>query len=260
MQLNHERHFAIQTPAKGSIVLIHGLFGSLSNLGMIARALNQVFDVVQIDLRNHGLSEHQDAMNYHLMAQDVLDTLDSLNIDGFSVIGHSMGAKVAMKLTQLAPTRVNKLIVLDMAPVAYQQRHHDTIFEALTAVSDAQIQTRKQATEIMQNYIHENGVIQFLLKSFKNGQWLFNVEALKLHYDDIIGWQQIQVWPKPTLFIRGENSPYIGKPEYIDMIQQQFSDYKIKSISQAGHWLHAEQPDQVISLIVDFINGNESQI
>lgn len=254
MQLNYELTPAASDSAQATLLLIHGLFGSLSNLGVLARAFQQDYQIIQIDLRNHGLSAHSSDMNYNLMAQDVLDTLDALNIKIFSVVGHSMGGKVAMKLTELAPQRLEKLIVLDMAPVAYQQRHHDVIFEALKAVSQAHVETRKQATEIMQNYIKEMGVIQFLLKSFHQGKWRFNVDVLFNHYTEITGWKEISPWMKTTLFIRGENSPYIGKEEYISAIQRQFTDAKVQTVAQAGHWLHAEQPDQVIRFIKEFMN------
>lgn len=260
MQLNYEFIQAESSLAQGTLVLIHGLFGSLSNLGVLARAFQTDYDIVQIDLRNHGLSEHSDEMNYSVMAHDVIDTLDQLKIEQFSVIGHSMGGKVAMKLSEIAPSRLAKLIVLDMAPVAYQQRHHDAIFKALNAVSDAQVQTRKQATEIMQSEIHENGVIQFLLKSFNQGQWRFNVEVLYRHYTEITGWNEIKPWTKPSLFIRGENSKYIAQPEYVDAIYQQFPHAKIETVSNTGHWLHAEQPEQVIAHIRTYLQQIESEV
>lgn len=117
-----------------TVVLIHGLFGSFSNLGLLARDLVQDHCVISIDLRNHGLSFHSETHNYEVMAQDVADLLRYLNIEPALVIGHSMGGKVAMKLADVAPEFVKRLIVLDMAPVSYQTNRHDNVFNGLQAV------------------------------------------------------------------------------------------------------------------------------
>lgn len=254
MQLNYELTAAESSSSKGTLVLIHGLFGSLSNLGMLARAFQNHYDIIQIDLRNHGVSSHDQQMNYAVMSQDVIETLDSLGIDQFSVIGHSMGGKVAMKLTELAPNRLKNLIVLDMAPVAYQQRHHDAVFNALFAVTEAKIENRKQATEIMQKYIQENGVIQFLLKSFHQGQWKFNVDALYQNYPNIIAWDALATYNKPVLFIRGANSEYLAQPAYLKATIEQFPYAEIKIVEDAGHWLHAEKTHHVVDIIDEFLN------
>lgn len=238
---------------KATLVLIHGLFGSLSNLGIIAREFQSKFNLLQIDVRNHGHSAHSDEMNYQLMAQDVLQTLDHLNIEKFIAIGHSMGGKIAMKLADLAQDRMQKMIVLDMTPFAYQENHHDQIFKALFAVENAQIESRKEATEIMRQYLKEEMVIQFLLKSFSKGKWLFNVQALFNHYADILSWENQQVNPIPALFIKGGNSPYISKVEHFSAIETQFSHSKVKVIEQVGHWLHAEKPAVVNQMISGFI-------
>ena len=238
------------------ILLIHGLFGSLSNLAGIGRELSSEYNIVQIDVRNHGLSPHSSEMTYAAMAEDVIETLDALNIQAFSTIGHSMGGKLAMKLTEIAEQRLQNLIILDMAPVAYHENHHDQIFKALFAVEKANIETRKDAMSVMREFIQEEMVIQFLLKSFSKGQWLFNVNALYQHYADILDWTTLKLWNKPTLFIRGENSPYISKQGYIDEINKQFSKVNIETVEGAGHWLHAEKPEQVMHFIRAFLKNN----
>ncbi|MDM1764365.1 MULTISPECIES: alpha/beta fold hydrolase [unclassified Acinetobacter] len=254
MLLNYQWHQPENDQQRTPLVLIHGLFGSLSNLGGIARALYATYAVLQIDVRNHGQSPHSSEMNYQVMAQDILETLDHLNIQQFSVIGHSMGGKVAMKLTELAAERLEQLVILDIAPFAYQENHHDQIFKALFAVKNAAIQSRKEATEIMREFLKEEMVIQFLLKSFNKGQWLFNVDALYAHYQDILSWVDIPQWSKPTLFVRGENSPYIGKALYVNAIEAQFSHAQLETVANAGHWLHAEQPEKVLNFIQAYLN------
>lgn len=252
MQLHYQYQAHPNTQAK-TLVFIHGLFGSLSNLGMLARALQQDYATLQIDLRNHGLSAHSDAHSYDLLAQDVVDTLDGLNIDQFSVIGHSMGGKTAMRLAELVNDRLDKLVILDITPIVSNDYHHNKIFQALIAVQDAQATTRQHATEIMQQYINEMMVIQFLLKSFNKGQWLFNVTGLEQNYSEILTWKNQKPWNKPCLFLRGQNSDYLAKPEHFEAIQHQFPQADIQLIKNAGHWLHGEKPQEVLDAIKKYL-------
>ncbi|WP_445115652.1 alpha/beta fold hydrolase [Acinetobacter sp. WZC-1] len=252
MLLNHEYKQVSDTNHRVPLVLIHGLFGSIGNLGMLARSFQQTHDIVQLDIRNHGRSPHSDEMSYPEMAVDIVETLDHLHIERFSVIGHSMGGKLAMQLTATATDRIEQVVVLDMAPFAYQENHHDWIFKALFAVREAKAETRQQATEIMRQILREDMVIQFLLKSFDKGQWRFNLDAIYQHYAEILSWENIPVWHKPVLFLRGGNSAYIKGPQR-DAIHQQFSDAQLQTIEQAGHWLHAEQPAAVLQAIQQYL-------
>lgn len=252
MRLNYQllQH---DTQDKTPIVFIHGLFGSLSNLAMLARHYEKQHLIVQIDVRNHGLSAHSDEHNYMQMAHDVLETLSDLNIEKFIVVGHSMGAKVAMQMTALTTEKVEKLVVLDMTPVAYTQRHHDEIFQALFAVEEAHVSSRVDAAKIMRDYISEEMVIQFLLKSWNKGQWLFNVKTLFNHYADILDWDVIPTIHTPTLFLRGENSSYISTSAHFSAIDQQFSNAQIDVIQGAGHWLHGEKTTDVLEKMDEFL-------
>ena len=234
------------------LVLIHGLFGSLDNLGILARDLKQYRQVIQLDVRNHGLSPRATEMNYTLMAQDVLETLDGLGVDRFCVIGHSMGGKIAMTLSALAPSRIAGSVVIDIAPVAYPTRHHDEIFAALQAVTAAGITSRSEAAALMRQTLTEEGVIQFLLKSFHNGEWRFNVPVLLQCYDQLIGWQPQAPWPHPVLFIRGGNSHYLAD-EYRDALVAQFPLARAHVVAGASHWVHAEKPDAVLRAIRRFL-------
>lgn len=235
------------------VLLIHGLFGTLDNLGILARDLKQQHSVLQVDLRNHGLSDRSNEMTYQTMAQDLLDTLDEVGLEKVIVIGHSMGAKAAMALTAIAPERIEKLVLIDMAPVDYQTRRHDEIFAALKAVSEAGIKDRAGATQLMQQYIKEDGVIQFLLKSFSQGEWRFNVPVLLAEYANIVGWQDVPAWPHPALFIRGGESPYV-QDSYREAIARQFPQARAYVVAGSGHWVHAEKPDAVLRAIHRFID------
>lgn len=253
MILNYQLHHH-ETSTVSPMIFIHGLFGSLSNLGVLARHFSEQRTVIQIDVRNHGLSGHSSDINYQLMTEDVLETLSSLNVHKFVVVGHSMGGKIAMKLADLAREQTEKLVVLDITPIQYHENHHAEIFQALFAVQQENVASRLEAAKIMRKYIHEEMVIQFLLKSFNKGQWLFNVQALFDHYPDIMAWEKVEKVNQPALFLRGGNSFYISKPEHFAAINEQFSQAKIECIENTGHWLHGEKPDEVIQHMRAFLN------
>ncbi|MBP6120897.1 MULTISPECIES: esterase [Providencia] len=250
--LNHTIHQPENPIANTPIVLIHGLFGDLNNLGVLGRDLQNYFDTIQIDVRNHGDSFRATQMEYQQMAQDVIHLVKSLGYESAIIIGHSMGGKIAMAATAIAPDFIEKIVVIDIAPVAYQVRRHDKIFAALDAVTQAQVKSRQEATVIMQEYINEDGVIQFLLKSFRQGEWKFNIPALKNNYEQIIGWETLPAWDKPVLLIPGGNSPYV-QAEYRDQIAAQFPKAKAWVVADTGHWVHAEKPDHVLRAIHRFL-------
>ncbi|QIX94661.1 esterase [Cedecea sp. FDAARGOS_727] len=255
MKLNARLQTAQQSNSNSPIVLIHGLFGSLDNLGILARDLGKDHTLLQIDLRNHGLSPRSDDMSYAAMAQDVIDTLDAYNIEKATFIGHSMGGKVVMALSAIAPQRIDKLVIIDIAPVNYHVRRHDEIFAGIRAVTEAGVKTRQQAAQIMREHIAEEGVIQFLLKSFADGDWKFNVPVLWQQYDHIVGWQPIPAWQKPALFIRGGDSPYVDESHREELLRQ-FPLAHAHVIAGAGHWVHAEKPDAVLRAIHRFIDAD----
>ncbi|WP_407435363.1 esterase [Lelliottia sp.] len=255
MKLNSRAQSA-QSPNNNSpIVLVHGLFGSLDNLGVLARDLVTDHDILQVDMRNHGTSARDPEMTYAAMAQDLLDTLDANSIEKATLIGHSMGGKAVMALTAIAPERINQLVVIDVAPVDYDVRRHDEIFAAINAVTEAGVATRQQAAAIMRAQLDEEGVVQFLLKSFVEGAWRFNVPVLWDQYDNIVGWQPVPAWQSPTLFIRGGNSPYVTEA-YRDALLAQFPQARAHVIAGAGHWVHAEKPEAVLRAIRRYLSEN----
>ncbi|OKP04891.1 esterase [Xenorhabdus eapokensis] len=251
-QLNYHLHTVENPQSSTPIVLIHGLFGDLNNLGVLGRDLQQHYSVIQIDVRNHGLSPRLENMDYRDMAQDVLTLLDELIVPKATIIGHSMGGKIAMTMTAIAPERIEKIVVIDMAPIAYPVRRHDSIFAALTKVTAAGVQTRQAAADIMRQDIREEGVIQFLLKSFRQGEWKFNLSVLQKEYEKIIGWETISAWHEPALFIRGGNSDYVTE-EYREDIINQFPQATAWVVAGCGHWVHAEKPEAVLRAIHRFL-------
>ncbi|WP_047045081.1 alpha/beta fold hydrolase [Vibrio mexicanus] len=239
-----------------TIILIHGLFGSLDNLGLLARDLKKDYQVLSIDLRNHGQSFHSPSHSYAEMAQDVLEVIEHLNLKDITVIGHSMGGKVAIKLIDIAPQLAKQLIVLDMSPVKYTERKHDNVISGLQAVEQKRPTTRSDALSIMAEHIEMEGVRQFLSKSlFKDNDvlaWRFNVASLVDNYENIIGWEPISKTDVPTVFVKGALSEYLLPSHQAD-IQAQFSNAKAHIIANTGHWLHAEKPQEVIRVIRKFL-------
>lgn len=253
MKLNIRAQSAQNPHNNSPIVLVHGLFGSLDNLGILARSLVADHDIIQVDMRNHGLSPRSPEMNYPAMAQDLLDTLDDQQIEKATFIGHSMGGKAVMALTALAPERIDQLVAIDIAPVDYHVRRHDEIFAAINAVTDAQASSRQQAASVMRQHLQEEGVIQFLLKSFVDGEWRFNVPVLWDQYPHIVGWETIPAWEHPALFIPGGNSPYVTAA-YREQLLAQFPQARAHVIAGAGHWVHAEKPDAVLRAIRRYLS------
>ncbi|WP_421218391.1 alpha/beta fold hydrolase [Aeromonas jandaei] len=241
-----------------AVILIHGLFGSLDNLGLLARALGEHYRVISVDLRNHGTSFRSDDMSYPAQAADILALMDHLGLDQAAIVGHSMGGKVGMQLAKLAPARVSRLVVADMAPVAYPHSRHQNVFAGLNATLATLPQSRSDAERILAEHIEIAGVRQFLLKSFAKGedgwQWRFNVPALEENYANIMGWPEDERrFEGPVLFIKGGDSDYM-QPQYSEAALAQFPAAKVRVIAGTGHWLHAEKPMLFNKLVVDFLS------
>lgn len=240
------------------VLLIHGLFGNLDNLGALAKLLANQYKVYQIDLPNHGLSPRSDHVDYLFQANTVQEFITQQQLTQVCVIGHSMGGKVAMTLAINNPNLVTDLVVLDIAPVKYHIHRHDVIFNALNACQNAQLSTRTEADAKLAKYIDSLGVRQFLLKAFSKRadgtlEWRFNLKVLEKNYSDIIGWSQNGTFEGKTLFIKGANSDYII-PDYRLQITEQFTLSKLHVVANTGHWLHAEKPDIVARVICHFLS------
>lgn len=253
-------HYQWQPAASGSsnktptLVFLHGLFGDLNNLGVIARAFADQYAILKIDLRNHGRSFHHNDMNYSLMASDVIQVLDELHLQKVILIGHSMGGKTAMAVADLAPQHIEKLVVIDIAPVTYTQNRHEPFFAGLFAVSRSNAENRQQAKAVMETHIADEGIQQFMLKSFDSQapeRFLFNLSALKHNYEKLMGWQEVKV-ERPTLFIKGARSDYIQVQDS-QTILKQFPLAKSFVIANADHWVHTEKPEAVIRAIQRFL-------
>ncbi|WKE67195.1 alpha/beta fold hydrolase [Gallaecimonas kandeliae] len=239
------------------VILVHGLFGSLDNLGNLGRALEDAFTVTTVDLRNHGKSFHSEEMSLAAMAGDLLGLMDQLGIEKAHLVGHSLGGKVVMQLALNHPERVDKLVVADIAPVTYRHSNHDSVFAALTQVDPAQYQSRKEVEAAVAQHILEPGVRQFILKNLQKGDdgyyWRLNVPVLAHRYPDILQGPQGRPFSGPTLFIKGSESDYLTG-DHAGAVQSLFPTAKLKVISGTGHWLHAEKPLVFNKLVRDFLS------
>lgn len=244
------------------IVFLHGVFGSLDNLNMLAKDLVSDFQTIQVDLRNHGQSPWSDQINYPAMAQDVADLCHELQLKDIILIGHSMGGKVAMQLSQVIPQLIQKIVVIDIAPVKYSSSPNAIILRTLMYCLNNQITDRKQIMAVMQEAGLSEATCLFLLKSYKNQHWLFNLPTINDQYANICDWQTIpSASPclKPILFIRGGNSVYLAD-KYQDTIYAQFPNAKIVTIEGAGHNVHAEKTQQVLQLLHDWLNCSSDDV
>lgn len=252
MQLNYRLRITKDISTIIPIIMVHGLFGSLSNFGMIATILSKENCVIQIDLRNHGNSPHEQSMTYIDMAQDILELLDKLLIQKCIIVGHSMGGKVAMMLCMLAPQRVSKIVIIDIAPVKYNMCKYDAIFDAIDDVNKSKVTDKIKVIKIMQQYISEQLLIKFLLKSFNKGSWKFCFLFIKDNYYNIGDWCTYFTWWGPALFIKGARSVYLNVKNMCDLYHQ-FPQAYICNVPNAGHWVHYDNPVYVCNIIKKFI-------
>lgn len=249
-------HYQPSENLNKTMVFLHGLFGDLNNLGVIARAFREQYAILKVDLRNHGQSFHSNEMNYSLMAKDLQALLSELNITKAIVVGHSMGGKTAMTLAHLAPDLVEKLVVIDIAPVAYQGNRHRDIFAGLLAVKAARPENRQQAKIEIAKGIKEEGIQQFMLKSFDPQSpdcFKFNLMGLQQNYPHLMDWQPVKV-ECPTLFIKGEQSDYLQQKD-TQTVLTQFPQAKLFVVSNADHWVHAKKPQTVVRAIEKFLQN-----
>ena len=242
------------------LLILHGFLGSLDNWQSIAKDLSNNCKVYLLDMRNHGKSAHSDEHNYSAMQYDVLQFMREQNIAVTHILGHSMGGKVAMFFATQHPEMVDQLIVVDIGP-KYYPPHHQKILSALQAVNLPVISSRQEAERILMEHLHDVGIVQWLMKNLKreSGEsfsWKFNLNGLAKEVENIGEALPIDAYfPNPTLFIRGGRSNYI-LDEDIEAITQHFPAAMLSTVSVAGHWVHAEQPEEFVALIRNFLKNH----
>ena len=238
------------------LIILHGLFGSLDNWMTFARRLSKHKKVYLVDQRNHGQSPHSDEFNYDAMADDLKKFIDDHQLGQPEIMGHSMGGKTAMNLALRYTDHFSKLIVVDISPVAYPP-HHQTILEGLKSIDLKSIESREAADEALEKHVPEPDVRLFLLKNLKRTgdgfEWKINLKAIEENIDRIgEGIQERLATEKKVLFIRGSKSKYVRDQDMITIVQL-FPNAEVKTIEGAGHWIHAEKPDELLEMVADFL-------
>ncbi len=239
-------------------LILHGFLGMSDNWKTLGTKWAEAgYEVHLLDLRNHGRSLHSEVFNYAVMAQDILEYCEEKNLSSIILMGHSMGGKVAMVFATTYSQMVDKLVVADIGPKSYKP-HHDEILKGLSAVNFEEKPERSEVDDIVSKYVADFGTRQFLLKSLywkTPGQlaYRFNLPVF-LKNEDAIGeaLSEDAQFDKPTLFLRGSNSRYILDEDF-STIRTHFAQAEIITIKNAGHWLHAENPNDVYNSVLDFL-------
>ncbi|MFT5165241.1 MAG: esterase [Saprospiraceae bacterium] len=240
------------------VIILHGLFGNLDNWQTIAKQLARDNWVFILDQRNHGRSPHVDEISYPLMAEDLKAFMDQHWIPKAHIIGHSMGGKTAMQFAFEYPDMVDKLVVVDIAP-AENKTGHQAIFDALLSLPVEKITSRSEAEEGLKTKIEDHGVRQFLLKNLSrdkgNGyKWKMNLQAIHNNYQKILAAIKSDMpYDGESLFITGALSDYVKAKEEKE-IHQLFTSATIQNIENAGHWVHADAPEELLNKVNAFLN------
>ena len=239
------------------LIILHGLLGSSDNWLTLGKRFAKKYHVFIIDQRNHGQSFHDSEFNYKVMSSDLVNFYKENRLNSAHIIGHSMGGKTAMEFAMNHPNDVDKLIVADIGPKTYPP-HHGMILKGLFSIVLDKLESRKQADEILSKHIPEAGIRQFLLKNLKRNseafEWKVNLKAIAQNIEEVgVGLNENYKFTKPSLFIRGGKSDYILDSD-ANLIHSMFDNSTLKTIPNAGHWLHAEQPEQFLELVLDFLN------
>jgi esterase len=232
------------------VIILHGLFGSSGNWRSVAQRLATSFEVHALDLRNHGASPWYTDMSYPAMAEDVREYMRFRGINAACVVGHSMGGKVAIELALATPQPVSGLLVLDIAPSAYE-RAHDRILEGMMAVEIRSVGSREEVDRRLAVFVPDARERHFLLTNLRRREdggyaWRLNLESIASTYDGLLA--EVARGRRstlPALFMRGERSHHIG-PAEVRAIMQAFPNARIDTVPEAGHWLGADAPDAVV--------------
>lgn len=262
--MNPLLHHLEQGSGPATLVILHGLFGTLDNWQTLARrwATEAGLRVVSVDLRNHGRSFHHPAHSYGELAEDVVALFDHLALDPAqtTLLGHSMGGKTAMRFALDHPARIARLIVLDIAPRFSSMEHQTDVVAGLQALDLSQLSSRGEADAALAQHITQLDTRQFLLKNlYRHGEnnafaWRMNVPVLVANLS-ALGEAITAAAPflKPVLFIRGGKSDYINAADKLHGIQALFPNSQVATVVDAGHWVHAEKPEEVFALVRNFV-------
>ena len=247
-------HYQITGSGK-PLLVIHGLFGSADNWRSMTKYFSKQNQVISIDLRNHGRSPHSDSQSLIDMAEDIYELCQDLSLNNVIILGHSLGGKVAMQFAELYQQYVEKLIVVDIAPREYKGKH-TPLMDAMMAVDFSELNSRKQVDEALAVSIADQQVRQFLLMNLsldsEQLKWRINLPALKSNYKAFMKAVLTESNSDITsLFIYGEYSDYVTAQDREEI--KQIFPYAEFAAVPAGHWVHAERPQQFKKIVEEFL-------
>ena len=264
MELHHQLVGA-QGPQGRPMVFLHGLFGQGRNFARIAKALadrHPTLAAALVDLPNHGRSPWTDSIDYQDMAGAVAEFIRAWS-PGVPVVllGHSMGGRTAMQLALRWPELVERLVAVDISPVAGDSSSSvfADLISGLRKLDLATVETRGQADEALTPFIPHPTIRGFLLQNLRRGDqgwhWQCNLDLIESHLDDVAAWPStgLGTFEGPVLWVKGQLSAYV-KPEYRPAMGRYFSRHRRVTVKEAGHWVHSEQPQVFTSLVDQFLS------
>ena len=246
-------HYPSTKSNKTPLLIVHGLYGSARNWGVISKRLSDEREIFAIDQRNHGDSQWCETQSYFDMAGDLQEFLE--HFGSMAVLGHSMGGKAAMVLSMLKPSLVEKLVIADIAPVSYF--HDNTQYiRAMKNVQLDKLATRADAIIQLAESVPEPELRSFFAQSIdlKNKRWMLNLDVLESEMEKIISFPQLSgKFEKVSLFLSGALSNYL-QITHRPTIKKLFPKAKFAKIPNAGHWLHAEKPREFEAAVRTFLS------
>ncbi|MDC7226578.1 MAG: alpha/beta fold hydrolase [Spirochaetales bacterium] len=262
--LNYKEYVSKSRTSDGkqpTVFFLHGLLGSADNWGSTCRELSEAgLRCIAVDQRNHGSSPHSSEMSYPLMADDLITVADSLGLDTFSIVGHSMGGKTAMEAALRHPNRIASIVVADIAPVQYKPAYVDYI-NALKKVELEGVTRRSDAGAQLEQLVPDRSLRMFFLTNLRKNEkgefrWRINIDGITSNYANI--WSAIgggRSFSGPVLFMKGENSDFI-LDKHLDMMRELFPAFRLQVIENSGHWVHTEQPAIFRTGLRDFFTSS----
>ena len=243
-----------------ALIILHGVFGMSDNWVTIGKKIAEKFSVYIPDQRNHGRSPHSNTFNYYALVDDLMEFIEDHEIHNPIILGHSMGGKVAMRFALENPSAVDKLIVIDISPRAYDKSDtHITLIKAMKSVNFTKVKGRDDVEAQLSHQINNPRIIQFLMKNLywkEKGllDWKINLDAICDNIEALFleGVPEYQ-YEKACLFVRGGLSPYVNN-EDIALIRHYFPAADIQCIPNATHWVHADAPDELCSILSSFLD------
>jgi len=242
-----------------TLIILHGFLGALDNWRAMSKRLSEHYRVYSVDLRNHGCSPHSEVMTYSVMALDLDEFFDGHGFASGSIIGHSLGGKVAMQFALEFPERVDKLVVVDIAPKAYAPTQRP-LLTAMRRLDVRAFASFADAEAALAPAVADAALRQFLIKNLardRHGgfQWRIALDSIIANYDELT--QAIVAtnrFEKPALFLRAGRSHFIEEKD-IALIRKSFPRAEVHTIPEAGHWLHIEAPDEFYRVTTEFLGA-----